>query len=123
VAAVGVGADPFVGQAHELVERAAVVAIPAVIASSGDRDSMPVIAKEALALEVPVVASDVCGLPEVVKPPWGVLVPPADPQALADGIVRAAALDASAGRAYVQQHCNVETETQKLLNLITALGS
>jgi glycosyltransferase involved in cell wall biosynthesis len=83
---------------------------------------MPVIAKEALALEVPVVASDVCGLPEVVKPPWGVLVPPGDPRALADGIVEAMTLDARAGRAYVQEHCNVTTETQKLLDLMSAGG-
>jgi glycosyltransferase involved in cell wall biosynthesis len=108
---------------RELVERAAVVAVPSVIASSGDRDSMPVIAKEALALEVPVVASDVCGLPEVVKPPWGVLVPPADPKALAQGILDAVGLDATAGRAYVQEHCSVATETRKLLDLISALGS
>jgi len=66
-----------------LLEEAAVVAVPCVIAADGDADSMPVIAKEALAMEVPVVASDAAGLPEVVRAPWGRTVPAGDADALA----------------------------------------
>jgi colanic acid/amylovoran biosynthesis glycosyltransferase len=68
------------------LESADILAIPAVPAADGDRDALPVISYEALAMEVPVVASDFVGLPEVVRPEWGRLVPPGDPEALARAI-------------------------------------
>jgi glycosyltransferase involved in cell wall biosynthesis len=77
---------------RDLLEQADVLCLPCVVAADGDRDSMPVVVKEALAMEVPVVATDVVGLPEVVQPGWGTLVPPHDPPALA------AALAAELGR-------------------------
>jgi pimeloyl-ACP methyl ester carboxylesterase len=60
--------------------------MPCVVAADGDRDTMPVVVKEALAMEVPVVASDEVGLPEVVRGGWGRLVPPGDAAALADAL-------------------------------------
>ena len=50
-------------ETKEIIESAAVFAMPCVVAADGDRDTMPVAVKEALALEVPVVASDEVGLP------------------------------------------------------------
>ena len=44
-------------------------------------------AAEALACATPVVASDVGAVAEVVSPPTGLLVPPADPEALAAAIL------------------------------------
>ena len=109
------------------IERADLLVMPSVIAADGDRDSMPVVVKEALALEIPVVASDEVGLPEVVKPQWGRLVPPADPAALAAAIAELLALDpaqrvamGAAGRRFVIEHCNVEHETSRLLELLAA---
>ena len=52
---------------------------------SGDRDSMPVVLKEAMASCRPVVATDTVGIPELVDEQVGVLVPPEDPDALAWG--------------------------------------
>ena len=69
-----------------LIEVADVLAVPSVIAPDGDRDALPVVVQEALALEVPVVASDLMGLPEVVHQEWGRVVPPGDPAALADAL-------------------------------------
>ena len=78
-------------------------------------------------MEVCVVASDTAGLPEIVRPPWGRLVPPANPEALAAAIdemlrrppaERAAA--GRAGRAHVLEHANVEHESEKLSRLIRA---
>lgn len=44
---------------------------------------------DALALEVPVVATNTGGIPEVIRNgETGILVPPADPKALASGIIR-----------------------------------
>ena len=43
-------------EVRALLEQADVLAMPCVVAADGDRDSMPVVVKEALAMEVPVVA-------------------------------------------------------------------
>lgn len=114
-------------QVRELLESAAVVCVPCVVAGDGDRDSMPVIAKEALAMEVPVVATDEVGLPEVVRPEWGALVPPGDAQALAaalraelDRPVAERAARGRAGREFVLAHCSLDGEARKLLDLIAA---
>ena len=62
---------------------AAVVCLPARIADDGDRDSMPVVLKEAMARSYPVVATAVVAIPEMVDDEVGRLVPPDDPGALA----------------------------------------
>jgi len=112
-------------EVRALLETVDLLVAPSVVAADGDRDSMPVVVKEALAMEVPVVASDAVGLPEVVGPDWGRLVPPGDPDALARAIEDVLALPVEArvamgraGRAWVSEHCNVKTETAKLAALI-----
>ena len=55
------------------------LAMPCVVARDGDRDSMPVVVKEAMAMGLLVVASDEVGLPECVLAPWGFLARPATP--------------------------------------------
>jgi glycosyltransferase involved in cell wall biosynthesis len=75
-------------------------------------------ALEASAMELPVVASDIHGIPDVVvHNRTGVLVPPRDVNALADAIAQLVA-DAdlrrrmgAAGRAYVQQHYDWRNNT------------
>jgi len=117
------------GRVRELLEGAALFAVPCVIASDGDRDAMPVVAKEALAMEVPVVASDEVGLPEVVRDGWGRLVPPADAAALAEAIAEVLALPAEeraamgrAGREFVLAHFDTETQARRLGALIEGVA-
>ncbi len=44
---------------------------------------------EFMALDVPVVATNVCGIPEVItSEKFGILTPPKDPKTLADGIIK-----------------------------------
>jgi len=50
-------------------------------------EATSVAALESMACELPVVASDVGGLPEIVDETVGALVPPADPDALAAGVL------------------------------------
>ena len=72
-----------------LVGGADVVVQPSVVLRSGKTEGIPVALMEALAAERAVVASNVSGIPElVVDGETGVLVPPADPHALADAIER-----------------------------------
>jgi colanic acid/amylovoran biosynthesis glycosyltransferase len=110
-----------------LLEDADLLAAPCVITHDGDRDSMPVVIKEAMAMELVVVGTDIAGLPEAISPEWGRLVPPAAPQALAKAIEELLALSleqraamGAAGRAWVIEHANVDTETAKLLALIAS---
>jgi colanic acid/amylovoran biosynthesis glycosyltransferase len=69
--------------------RCSLVALPSRIDEHGDRDGMPTVLVEALARGVPVVATDVVGIPELVRNgETGLLVPPDDPPALAAAIRR-----------------------------------
>ena len=56
----------------------------------GGRDTGPLVAKEALASAVPVIASSFMGLKEIVDPTCGIVVPPRDVPALASAIAEAA---------------------------------
>jgi glycosyltransferase involved in cell wall biosynthesis len=110
---------------RDLLESAHVLAMPCVVARDGDRDSMPVVVKEALAMEVPVVATDEVGLPELVRAEWGRLVPPGDAGALAGALREVLALPVDeraamgrAGREHVLQSASVRRETAKLAELI-----
>jgi colanic acid/amylovoran biosynthesis glycosyltransferase len=114
-------------EVRDLLESADVLAMPSVIAKDGDRDSMPVAVFEALAMELPVVASDLVGLPEHVRPEWGRLVPPGDADALADAIAAILALPredrvamGAAARGWAEEHCNGRIEAARLAGLIRA---
>ena len=109
------------------MESADLLAMPSVVAADGNRDAVPVVVLEALALEVPVVASDEVGLPEVVGPAWGRLVAPGDAAALARAIAEVLALprDAraelgAAGREFVRARRSLSGQTGLLLELIDA---
>lgn len=69
--------------------RAAVYVQPSRIAADGDRDGIPNVLLEAMAMGLPVVASNVSGIPELVGHGHnGLLVESDQPEALADAIVR-----------------------------------
>ncbi|MFL5906680.1 MAG: glycosyltransferase [Solirubrobacterales bacterium] len=112
------------------LERTALLAMPSIVARDGDRDSMPVVVKEALAMGVPVVASREVGLPEVVRDEWGRLVPPGDAEALASAIrellaepVEVRRAMGERGRDFVVREFSVDAETRKLLELIDSSAS
>lgn len=70
------------------VEGAAVLAAPCVVGNDGNRDGLPTVLLEAMALGTPCVATPVTGIPELVRDgDTGVLVPERDPPALADALV------------------------------------
>lgn len=66
------------------LREATVFAAPCVVAEDGDRDGLPTVLVEAMALGTPCVATDVVGIPELVRHrETGLLVPPQDAPALA----------------------------------------
>jgi glycosyltransferase involved in cell wall biosynthesis len=104
-----------------VLEEADLLAMPCVVAADGDRDAMPVVVKEALAMEVPVVGTREVAMPEMVEDGWGRLVAPHDPDALAEALDAVLALPpeeraamGAAGRAFVLEHCDVCRETARL---------
>ncbi len=83
----------------DLLRQADIVAAPSVPTRSGRREGIPVVLMEAMASGVPVVASRVSGIPELVEDgETGLLVPPGDAAAVAAAIARLAADDAFRGR-------------------------
>ena len=73
----------------DLLRAVDVVSMPSIPTSSGRREGIPVVLMEAMSSGVPVVASGISGIPELVEDGVsGLLVPPRDPQALADALER-----------------------------------
>ena len=76
-------------QVQDLYRRSDLFALPCVIAQSGDRDGMPNVLLEAMALQLPVVTTPVTGNPELVQDgETGLLVPERDATALAGALER-----------------------------------
>ncbi len=67
--------------------RATIFTLPSCITSSGDRDGLPNVILEAMAMELPVVATPVSGIPEAVEHlRTGILVPEKNAMALANAL-------------------------------------
>jgi glycosyltransferase involved in cell wall biosynthesis len=119
------------GQADLLLEyrRASVLAMPCRVLDN-DRDGIPNVLVEAMAAGAPVVATGVSGIPELVAHEEnGLLVPPDDPEALADALVRLhrdralAERIADAGRTTVQTRFDGDRLARRLVDLFeTALA-
>lgn len=110
---------------REVVRGAAVLAAPCVIGADGNRDGLPTVLLEGLALGTPVVATPVTGIPEAVQDErTGLLVPSGDVPALADALarlVRDADLRcrlAAEGRRLVEERFDAEHNTASLLALM-----
>jgi colanic acid/amylovoran biosynthesis glycosyltransferase len=72
-----------------LVQGAAVLAAPCVVGADGNRDGLPTVLLEAMALGTPCVSTDVTGIPEVIRDrETGLMVPQRDPAALTGAIGR-----------------------------------
>jgi glycosyltransferase involved in cell wall biosynthesis len=114
----------------DIYRQSTLFALPCQVLDNGDRDGLPNVLVEAMAMELPVVSTAVSGVPELVDSGEnGLLVPPRRPQALADAmetLLRDATLRrrmARAGRERVIAEFDVAHNTQRLLALFhRALG-
>ncbi|MFZ5450922.1 MAG: glycosyltransferase [Thermodesulfobacteriota bacterium] len=106
------------------------LAMPACVRNN-DQDGIPTVLIEAMAMEIPVVATRVSGIPELVRDgETGLLVNPDDPQALAGALARLLADRdlarrlAAAGRAWVLAEFNLHRSAARLFELFQeAIGS
>jgi glycosyltransferase involved in cell wall biosynthesis len=105
----------------EYLSRSTVFVLPCVIASDGTRDILANALKEAMAMKVPVVTSNICGIEALVDDGInGILVPPKDPEAIAEAIEKLF-IDSDlrekmgeAGRKKIEKDFNVKNEVRKL---------
>jgi colanic acid/amylovoran biosynthesis glycosyltransferase len=114
---------------RDLYELASALAMPCVVAGNGDRDGLPIVVKEALAMELPVIGTREVALPEEVTPESGVLVEPRDVDALAEALAGMWASPAAertamgrAGRAFAEEELDLRKQTEKLLALMEGAG-
>jgi colanic acid/amylovoran biosynthesis glycosyltransferase len=109
----------------ELLAASDILVAPSVPTSGGKREGIPVVLMEAMATGVPVVASALSGIPELVEDERsGLLVPPGDPDALADALARLAGDPellgslGMAGRARILEAFDIRRIARSLIELV-----
>ena len=115
---------------HEViqyVQQASVMVAPCVIAKDGDRDGLPNVLIEAMALGTPCISTNIVGIPElVVHRKTGLTVEPFDVCALADSIElllndgKLRVDLSSAARQFVESDFNIVHNSAQLRQLFAA---
>lgn len=121
------------GEVMRQVQEAAVFAAPCVVGADGNRDGLPTVLLEAMALGTPCISTDVTGIPELLHPrhydvgETGLMVPQRAPHALADALQRL--LDApllrvqlaERARALIEEQFDVQRNTAQIRRLYAAM--
>jgi colanic acid/amylovoran biosynthesis glycosyltransferase len=109
----------------DLLARSDVMVMPSVTTDTGKREGIPVALMEALAVGLPVVATAISGIPELIEDgKSGLLVAERDPEALADALVRLYEDQrlcerlGEAGRSKVEAEFNLHETTAQLYSLL-----
>ncbi|MEB3165290.1 MAG: glycosyltransferase [Cyanobacteriota bacterium] len=112
------------GEIIEEVSSAAMFVAPCRIASDGNRDGLPTVLLEAMALGTPCISTDVTGIPEVIiHEQTGLLVEQANAEALAAAMLRLlhsqqeASTLARNGRALIEKSFDVNANAESLIAL------
>lgn len=94
---------------RDYYQDATVFALPCLVVDNGDRDGIPNVLVEAMAMEMPVISTDISGIPELIRHKQnGLLVPEKNAEAMADAIqnlLENAELRQSLGQAARQTVC------------------
>ncbi|MFT3802426.1 MAG: glycosyltransferase family 4 protein [Burkholderiaceae bacterium] len=111
----------------EQMRQSTLLAMPCVISDDGNRDGLPTVLVEAMALGTPVVSTEVAGIPELVRHEEnGLCVPPDDPHALAHAM--ASLLDdpalrrrlAFAARCRIERDFDIDVNTRQMRESFSA---
>jgi glycosyltransferase involved in cell wall biosynthesis len=88
-------------------------------------EGLPLVAMEAMACGLPVVATDVGGIKEILPNQYGKLVPPNKPQLLAEAVLKFAALDFGSRReelhAWVKERFSWDANVERLARIYEEL--
>jgi len=120
-------------QQHEIVDilnRAHILLAPSVTSKRGDREGTPVAIMEAMAMGLPVVATQHSGIPELVENEvTGLLVPERDVDALAAALHKLVQQPdrwvemGYSGRARIEEHYNIDKLNDRLVGIYENLIS
>lgn len=102
--------------------------LPFKTAPDGSRDTGPLVVKEAMAMQLPVISTAYMGVKETVTPETGILVEPGDAKALSNAILGLSRATPTkrlamgvAGRARVISNFTLDAQARKLSNLFASL--
>ena len=108
-----------------LLAMADVMVLPSTISASGKTEGIPVALMDAMAMEVPVISTQVSGIPElIIQEQTGILVPDRSSSALTRALLRIyrdpefARILGKNGRAKVVKDFNLHESAQALLHLL-----
>ncbi len=117
-------------QVVKMMQSADVAVLPSVLDPRGRREGIPVTLMEAMACGLPVISSDLSGIPELVETgKTGILTRPRDSHAIADALERLSKSPeirsrmGQAGRENVIKEFNLHKNTAKLAELFCAVQS
>jgi len=72
---------------RQINNKCTIFVLPCLIVENGDRDGIPNVLVEAMAMEIPVISTNISGIPELIEHQTdGLLVPQKDASALAEAI-------------------------------------
>lgn len=111
---------------QKLLKEGDVFVLPSIVTDNGNKDGIPVVLMEAMATGIPVVTTDVSGLPEIAMHiKTALVVPQKDAQSLAEAIERmlrdkelALQLRENA-RKFVEKHYNIRTNALELMKIFS----
>jgi len=118
------------GELHQAFLTSDVLVLPSIIDARGDTEGLGVVLLDAMSYGIPAIASRVGGIPDIIDDGVsGLLVPPADPQALANAIERVAGDPAlakrlaDAGRARLRTHFSWDVITRRWDAVYSAISA
>ncbi|AFZ44692.1 glycosyl transferase group 1 [Halothece sp. PCC 7418] len=112
-------------QVIEQYRQADVFVLPCQVTGDGDRDGIPNVLIEAMAMELPVISTRISGITElIVSGENGILVPEKDPSAIAQALIqlhpdpKKRSELGRAGRQTVREHFTLETNIAQVKALL-----
>ncbi len=116
------------GEVRRRLHEAALLAAPCVVAADQDRDGLPTILLEAMAMGTPCISTDVTGIPEIIEhEKTGLFVAQNDAQGLADACARLMADPdlshalAYAAREQIEQRFDAEKNAAQIRSLVAEI--